>query len=428
MDDERFDAIVVGAGLAGSAAAYRMAKAGLSVLLVERGEEVGAKNMTGGRIYTHTLEKLIPEFREDAPLERRVKKERISVLENGTATNVEYVRGKEDAEGESYTVLRARLDPWLASKAEEEGAMLISGIQASELLMKDGKVEGVRCGEDELFADVVILADGVNSLLAETAGLRKPVQPSQVAVGAKDVFELDEKTINDRFGLDENDGLACLMLGDITHGIMGGGFLYTNKTSISLGIVVGLEHIGESEKNIEEMLVELEEHPAISVLIKDAKLIERSGHMVPEAGLKGMSTLSGAGFLIVGDAAGLCMNLGFTVRGMDLAIQSGICAADTVIECVGKKSFTAQDLAKYDSQLMGTPCGMDLKLYKDMPTFMETDRIFKDYPAFVNGLMYDVFTVTGKGEEPLFKKMMRHVNKVGVLNLAKDGWKGVRSL
>ena len=209
MDDERFDAIVVGAGLAGSAAAYRMAKAGLSVLLVERGEEVGAKNMTGGRIYTHTLEKLIPEFREEAPLERRVKKERISVLENGTATNVEYVRGKEDLEGESYTVLRAHLDPWLAGKAEEEGAMLISGIQVSELLMKDGKVEGVRCGEDELFADVVILADGVNSLLAESAGLRKPVQPSHVAVGAKDVFELDEKTINDRFGLDGNDGLAC---------------------------------------------------------------------------------------------------------------------------------------------------------------------------------------------------------------------------
>lgn len=429
MDEERFDAIVVGAGLAGCAAAYKMVQEGLEVLLIERGNYAGAKNMTGGRIYTHSLEKLIPDFREIAPLERKVTKEKISIISDNQATTIEYASNDYKENEESYTILRGRFDQWLAEQVEEAGGMVVAGVQADELILKDGKVVGVKVGEDDMYGNVVVIADGVNSMLAEKAGFRKPVTPEQMAVGAKDVYELSPELIEARFGQSEGEGTAWLSMGDVTRGLMGGGFIYTNKESISVGMVVSLAHIGQSDKNIEEMMNDFVATPAIAPLLKDAKLVERSGHVVPEAGFGGVSNLSGDGYVIVGDAAGLCMNLGYTVRGMDLAIESGIHAAQTIIEAKAAEDYSAAALKKYDDRVLNSPSiGGDMKLTAKFPEFMETDRIFKEYPQMVNGIMHDVFRVNDQGAEPIMKKMMRRVKKVGIINLAKDGWKGVHSL
>ena len=429
MDEERFDAIVVGAGLAGCAAAYKMVQEGLEVLLIERGNYAGAKNMTGGRIYTHSLEKLIPDFREIAPLERKVTKEKISIIADTQATTVEYASNNQKENEESYTILRGRFDQWLAEQVEEAGGMVVAGVQANELIIKDGKVIGVQVGEDDMYANVVVIADGVNSMLAEKAGFRKPITPEQMAIGAKDVYELAPELIEARFGQSDGEGTAWLSMGDITRGIMGGGFIYTNKESISVGMVVSLAHIGQSDKNIEEMMNDFVANPVIAPLLKDAKLVERSGHVVPEAGFGGVSTLSGDGYVIVGDAAGLCMNLGYTVRGMDLAIESGIHAAQTIIEAKATEDYSAVALKKYDERVLNSPSiGGDMRLTAKFPEFMENNRIFKEYPHMVNGIMHDVFRVNDQGAEPIIKKMMRHVKKVGIINLAKDGWKGVRSL
>lgn len=429
MDEERFDAIVVGAGLAGCAAAYKMVQEGLEVLLIERGNYAGAKNMTGGRIYTHSLEKLIPDFREIAPLERKVTKEKISIISDNQATTIEYASNDYKENEESYTILRGRFDQWLAEQVEEAGGMVVAGVQADELILEDGKVVGVKVGEDDMYGNVVVIADGVNSMLAEKAGFRKPVTPEQMAVGAKDVYELSPELIEARFGQSEGEGTAWLSMGDVTRGLMGGGFIYTNKESISVGMVVSLAHIGQSDKNIEEMMNDFVATPAIAHLLKDAKLVERSGHVVPEAGFGGVSNLSGDGYVIVGDAAGLCMNLGYTVRGMDLAIESGIHAAQTIIEAKAAEDYSAAALKKYDDRVLNSPSiGGDMKLTAKFPEFMETDRIFKEYPQMVNGIMHDVFRVNDQGAEPIMKKMMRRVKKVGIINLAKDGWKGVHSL
>ncbi len=429
MDEERFDAIVVGAGLAGCAAAYKMVQEGLEVLLIERGNYAGAKNMTGGRIYTHSLEKLIPDFREIAPLERKVTKEKISIISDNQATTIEYASNDHKENEESYTILRGRFDQWLAEQVEEAGGMVVAGVQADELILEDGKVVGVKVGEDDMYGNVVVIADGVNSMLAEKAGFRKPVTPEQMAVGAKDVYELSPELIEARFGQSEGEGTAWLSMGDVTRGLMGGGFIYTNKESISVGMVVSLAHIGQSDKNIEEMMNDFVATPAIAPLLKDAKLVERSGHVVPEAGFGGVSNLSGDGYVIVGDAAGLCMNLGYTVRGMDLAIESGIHAAQTIIEAKAAEDYSAAALKKYDDRVLNSPSiGGDMKLTAKFPEFMETDRIFKEYPQMVNGIMHDVFRVNDQGAEPIMKKKMRRVKKVGIINLAKDGWKGVHSL
>lgn len=429
MDEEKFDAIVVGAGLAGASAAYKMAQAGLEVLLIERGNYAGSKNMTGGRLYTHSLEKLIPNFREIAPLERKVTKEKISIIEGDQATTIEYSSQEKENNEESYTILRGRFDQWLAEQVEEAGGMVVSGVQANELLFENNKVVGVKVGEDDMFANVVVIADGVNSLLAEKAGFRKPIKPDQMAVGAKDVYELSPDVIEERFGHLDEQGTAWLSMGDITHGQMGGGFIYTNKESISVGMVVSLAHIGTAGANIEEMMNQFVSHPSIAPLLKDAKLVERSGHVVPEAGLNSVTKLSGDGFLIVGDAAGLCINVGYTVRGMDLAIESGIYAAETVIKAKEKNDYMATSLKTYDDLVMESPSlGGDLKLYKNFPAFLENDRIFTVYPKFVNSIMHDVFTINDKGCQPIMKKMFSRLKEVGLIQLAKDAWKGVRSL
>ena len=429
MDEEKFDSIVVGGGLAGLSAAYRMVQEGLNVVVVERGNYSGAKNMTGGRIYTHSLEKLIPNFRDVAPLERKVTKEKVSILSNASGTTFEYTEKDKKPNAESYTILRGKFDQWLAEQIEEMGAFIVSGVQVTELLMDGDTVIGVKAGEDELYASTVIIADGVNSLLAEKMGVRNKVVPKDVAVGIKDVYELSESIINDRFNNDASDGTAWLSMGEITHGSMGGGFIYTNKSTISVGLVVGLEHIEDNPCNIEQMMNEFISNPVIAPLLKDAKLIEHSGHMVPEQGYNSVTHLSGDGYLVAGDAAGLCINIGYTVRGMDLAIESGIYAADTVIQATKENNFSGQFLKQYDEKVKNSPSlGKDLFLYKNAPAFLENKRIFTEYPTLVNHIMHDIFEVSDEGAKPILGKVLKHVKKVGILNIIKDAWNGVKSL
>ena len=428
MSQERFDAIVVGGGMAGASAAYRLAKAGIRVLLVERGNYAGAKNVTGGRIYTHSLEQLIPDFRKRAPLERKVTQERISILEGGKSTTIEYNGGAEHPDEESYVVLRSVFDKWLADEAANAGAMVVNRIQVDSLLMQGDRVVGVRCGNDEAYANVVILADGVNSLLAERAGLRAPLRPAEVAVSAKEVYTFNKGVIEERFGVAADEGASWLFMGDITHGLMGGGFLYTNKNSVSIGIVVSLEHIGEADATIEDMMNEFMAYPTVARILKGGKLVERSGHMVPEAGYQAVSTLSGDGFIIVGDAAGFCVNMGYTVRGMDFAIASGMYAADAVIKAHKLGDFSAGAMRYYDLKVEDSFIGKDLKQYRRLPDFLNNPRIFTAYPAMVNGIMQDVFTVNGKGASPLVPKLLKRANKAGLVGLAMDALKGGRAL
>lgn len=429
MSENGFDAIIVGGGLAGSTAAYVLAQEGLEVLLIERGNYGGSKNMTGGRLYAHSLEKIIPSFAEEAPVERRVVKERICMMTEQDAVTMDFHSPRLAKNGsDSYVVMRGEFDRWLFEKAEEAGAVTAAGIRVDELIIENNRVTGVICGGEEMKADVVILADGVNSLLAEKAGLRERVKPSQVAVGVKEVYGLPKEVIEDRFGLTGNEGAACLFAGSPSNGLVGGGFLYTNKESISIGLVVGLEHIGESDKTIDEMLTAFTSHPEVAPLIKDGKLLERSGHVVPEAGLSMVSTLYGDGFLICGDAAGFCLNIGYMVRGMDLAITSGELAAKAVLEAKKRGNFSASTLKSYKTMLDQSFIMNDLDVYKNFPGFMENPRIFNQYPAMLADIMADMFVIDGKPAVPLRKKAMKHLKAVGLMNLAKDGLKGVKSV
>lgn len=430
MSDDAFDVLIVGGGIAGCVAGYLLARAGLETVIIERGNYAGSKNMTGGRLYAHSLEKVMPGFASEAPVERRVVKERVSFTTARDNVTLEYASGQEAAPSSaSYTVLRGTFDQWLMGKAEEAGAQIIPGVRVDELVMRDGRVTGVRADEEVLEARVVILADGVLSLLGEKLGMVKPVTPGAVAVGAKELIELPSSVIQDRFGLGDDEGLAWLFAGFPSAGRMGGGFLYTNRESVSLGVVCGLEGIGDSPVSVPQMLENFKEHPAIKPLVKGGKLVEYSGHVVPEAGIAMCPELVGDGVLIVGDAAGFCLNLGYTIRGMDLAVASAQAAAQTVIEAKAASDFSRSKLAGYRQRLETSPMFSDLQLYKSLPGFLEHNtRIFNQYPAMAAGLMQDLFRIDGKGEKPLLKKLLGRCGEVGFMNLAGDLFKGVRAL
>ncbi len=324
-----FDAIVVGSGCAGSVAAYELARAGKSVLVVERGNFAGAKNMTGGRIYSHALKEVFPNFEQEAPLERRIAHEKISMLTSDACFTVNFSSEEMGKEGQdSYSVLRAPFDQWLAGKAEDAGAEYIYGI-AVESLMKDddGRVCGVRAGEDEITADVVLLCDGVNSLLTRHAvGFARPAAHT-MAVGVKQVIELPAATVTDRCLTGSDDeGTAWLFAGDATHGRVGGGFVYANCASVSVGLVATISTAADASNPtpVCQMLEDFKGHPAVAPHIRGGRVVEHSGHMVPEGGLDMMPELVGDGVLLAGESAMMCVNLGYLVRGMDYAVAAGM--------------------------------------------------------------------------------------------------------
>jgi electron transfer flavoprotein-quinone oxidoreductase len=243
---EKIDAVIVGGGLAGLAAAWRLCEAGRQVILLERGDAPGSKNVTGGRIYAAPLRRYLPEVAAEAPFERPVVKEMLSVMDGDASVLVEYGSGAWRREPPmSYTVLRATFDNWLAGKVMEKGGFVIPNRRVDDLLWEDGRVAGVRAGDEEIPAHIVIAADGALSFMAQKAGLRPAPKPEDHAVAIKEVYALDPRTIEDRFGLDEGEGAACLFMGAVTKGIFGGGFLYTNKESLSVGIVVGIRALME---------------------------------------------------------------------------------------------------------------------------------------------------------------------------------------
>ena len=421
-----FDAVVVGAGLAGSVAALELAGAGKSVLVVERGNSAGAKNMTGGRLYVHSLRKVFSdEELSDAPFERKIVRERISLMAPDANTTIDFAsEAMDNPETASYSVLRAPFDQWLADKAEEAGAEYIYGIPVESLIKDEsGKVCGIRAGEDEITADVVILADGVNSLLAQEAvGYDKP-PASQMAVGVKEVYELPAGTISDRSLVQSDDeGMAWLFVGDATEGVFGGGFIYTNRDSISLGVVAGIEACATSDASpVYQMLEDFKAHPEVAALIRDAQMVEYSGHMVPEGGINIMPDLIADGVMLAGDTAMMCLNLGYMVRGMDYAIAAGQFAGQAAAKAIDAGDTSTTGLRSYVTALEQSFVMKDFRQYKAEPAFLENfTRMFKDYPDMARDILNSMFIVDGSPATPIKQKVMPYVKNVGVFNILRD--------
>jgi electron transfer flavoprotein-quinone oxidoreductase len=425
--EEKFDAIIIGSGPAGAACAYVLGRAGKNVLLVERGTSAGSKNVTGGRLYTYALEWVEPGLSAKAPLQRKVVREQVMMLGTRSAVTMDYVDYDWGGEiPQSYTVLRAPFDEWFAGEAEAQGALVATGIRVDGLIEQEDKITGIIAGEDEMYADVVIAADGVNSLIAQKAGLRAELTAASVGIGVKEIIELPDEMISSRFNLQTDEGAARVVLG-CTNGISGGGFLYTNQGSVSLGVVFNPEQAGQKGRSVHEIFQDFKLHPAVAPLIAGGKTVEYGAHLVPELGLAGMpSGLHREGLLLVGDAAGFCINSGTILRGIDLAIVSGLAAANAVLEAQGD---TAKIGVLYLKELERLGLMPTMKLFAGWPHILELPRMFTEYPALANDAIKFMFTVDGKVPPKMTQAMLAILRKhVSFGQLISDGWKSFRAI
>lgn len=433
MSEADFDIIVVGSGCAGSVAAYVAAKEGKSVLVIERGNYAGAKNMTGGRIYSHSLKDVFPNFEEEAPLERKISHERIALMSSDSSMTVDFTSQEllEECK-DSYSVLRGDFDQWLASKAEDAGAEYICGIAVEELIKDDsGRVIGVKAGDDEITSQVVILCEGANPILSERCLGNPRPEAHQMAVGIKQVYELTSEKIEDRFLLPEGEGAAMLFVGDCTHGNVGGGFMYTNKTSISIGLVATISTAADecNAYPVYQMMEDFLKHPAIAPMIKGAKMVEHSGHMIPEGGYNMIPKYIFDGCVIAGETAGLCMNMGYQVRGMDFAVASGKMAALAAVQAIDSGDVSEAGLISYKSSMDDSFVIKDLQTFHKWPHVMEEwSSMFTDYPVMVKEVFNSMFCVDGKPQARLQKRLMPIIKKRGIFKLAMEIKKAMGSL
>ena len=407
----RFDVIVVGAGPAGSTAAYTLAKKGFDVLVVERGRSPGSKTLYGGRVYAKPLKEIYPEFEKKAPIERWVKKERMTFMAEGGSLTLEY----SSKTSTSFTAYLSKLSEWMASQAEEAGAVIVTDVRVDSFLKEDGRITGVRAGQDEVRAGVVIDAEGVNRLLLERLGWVPKLEKSQVALGLKETYRLGSEKIEERLGLGKKEGMAWFMIGSATGNIPGGAFLYTYQNTVALGIVVFLHKAVEhAQQHIFEYLEELRLSPPFSNLLKDGVLVEYGAHLTPELGLKlKPPRLYGDGFLIVGDAAGLLLNLGYTVRGVDFAAYSGYLAAQAVEKAGG--DYSARSLSIYEDMLEESFIMRELRRHARVSKLMENERFFTTYPELAFALAHRLFEF--EETSPTFLEAFRETTKGRVSKL-----------
>jgi electron transfer flavoprotein-quinone oxidoreductase len=430
---EKFDAVVVGAGPAGTTAALVLAQAGVKVALVERGETPGAKNVSGGALYySQVLHKLVPDFWQEAPVERYITRHTTTCLTPTAYLSLDF---KDTSFGQppynGFTLLRAKFDRWYAQKAQQAGALLIPETLVDDLLWADGRVVGIKTRRDEgeLYADVVIVADGANSLLTEKAGLTKKTSPADFAVAAKELLALPSQTIEARFNLSPGEGVASEFIGACTEGIQGGGFLYTNKASISIGVVANLNHLRERKLSIAELLDSFKQHPLLKELLKDATTKEYSGHMIPEGGLKAMPKLYGNGILLAGDAAGLVYSTGLVLEGMNFAIASGAAAAEAVKRARQAGDFSKKSLAYYQTLLNSSFVLKDIKNFRHTTGLLAKPQLYELYPALACGVAHRLFRAEGQPRKrwlALVRDEMR--GRISLLKVIKDIIKAWRAL
>ncbi len=439
--DEKFDCIIVGGGIAGLSAAMVLARANLRFLLIERGAFCGAKNVSGGVLWGSDLARLVPGYWEDDDgFERFVNHRRLTFMDAESAFSIDFKSAHFDEPPyPGVTVLRARFDNWLAEKVQQtldasdvaDASFLVTNVLVEEILREDGRVVGIRAGDERFFADCVILAEGVNNLLTRQVGLQPAYVPADyVAVGVKEVIRFEQRVLEDRFQLEGRSGLSNEFVGFASQGVEGGGFLYTNRDSVSVGLVLGMKDLREKGLKPYDVLDAFKRHPALTGMLRGGEVLEYAAHVVSTGDLRGLpNELYADGLLLAGEAAGLLLNAGKAIQGMDYAMRSGILAAETVAEARRQNDFSAATLKAYRAALEDSFVLRDMRAFQGAVHLLHSPAMFGPVPDLVCDFGRRFFTVqsapTQKAAQMMKESIKQHAS---YWQIAKLAMKAARSL
>jgi electron transfer flavoprotein-quinone oxidoreductase len=426
------DAIVVGAGPAGSLAALALARRGRSVILLERGVHPGAKNMYGGVVYPRLLDDVLPQWWEDAPVQRWVARRSTMVLTDHQALTIDFrTQNWGQVPYNGATAYRSDFDRWLADHAVAAGATLVTSTTVTGLLREGGRVVGVRTDrpDGELTARVVIACDGVNSFLAKEAGLYPTADPANYTLGVKETLALPKDVIDERFAVRDRDGVDIEILGG-TGSVPGGGFLYTNLDTVAVGVVLKLPALAAQTQRPEEILAGLKAHPAIAPLVAGGELKEYSAHLIPEGGYRMIPELATDGMLVAGDAAALCLAAGIWLEGVNFAMGSGHAAGEAAADALAAGDTSRAGLARYRERLTQSFVLADHRKLQNAPHLVLSDRVQQQYPGFMCDVVERMFHVDNPKPKPGLNRVVREERKrhgVRWRDLVRDAVTGLRS-
>jgi electron-transferring-flavoprotein dehydrogenase len=359
-DQLEVDVLVVGAGPAGLAAAIRLRQLvkergnDVSVMVIEKGGDIGNHGISGAVLDPKAIDELLPDWKATAPIESPVTGDALWFMTAGAKVNlppppVLRNHGK-------YVASLQKLTKWLGGVAEEQGADVFPAFPGQELLWEGDRVVGVRIGDKgidhdgkpkanyepgpDLLAKVVILSEGPRGTLAKQAvaklGLDSDSDPQVYAVGVKEIWQCPPGRVK---------------AGSVIHTMgypnspetFGGGFIYGMANDLlDIGWVVGLDY-HDASTDPHDLFQRYKLHPTIKPMLEGAKLLRYGAKAIPEGGLFAMPRMYADGLLITGDSAGF-LN-GMRLKGIHLAMKSGMIAAETAFDALAAGKSDAATLA-----------------------------------------------------------------------------------
>lgn len=528
---EKYDVVIVGGGSSGLAALKQLSNRGKQAILLESGSKVGSKSVSGGILYSkkpkkskvHNVEDVYENFLSDAPIERKITKYILHSTSKDKVFSMDLTSAHEYESNFGYSVLMNKLNKWFADQANESaqkyGGGIIPGVHVRDIKWDGDKTIIYTDELEEIQASVVIASDGVNSEIANITGARKKFSPSELYQGVKVVVKLPEDIINERFGISSQEGAAHLFAGDVTLNHIGGGFVYTNQNTLSVGGVYHLDSMLENPVSPYDMIDALLKNPMISEFIKDqvpvkkeidknlpkeeqirirfatTKLIkswqeirdaalsssgrerliksgkyasedeikeqlsslqtqmaekfgitldtdyvevEYSAKLIPDGKRGRMKNPFIKNVLFTGDAAGRGIFIGPKIEGLNVGIDDGVRAANTIADALEKNNLSHDSLGKaYSSSLDESHYTKDMKeidkdylkiflvAAKDIPKdilsskygivikMMSSDKLRNLSVGFANILGYEKLLPLVESEETYVKVPMELAERLG---------------
>lgn len=362
------DALFVGAGPAGLCGAIRLARlakeAGkeLSICVIEKAKEVGGHALSGAVMNPAAIRELFPNWLEDGfPVESPVEEDHVYFMTENDVVSLPVIPPPMNNHG-NYVVTLGRVVRWLCEKAESAGVDVFPGFPAVDLLQKEGRVIGVRTGDKgldkngekkpnfeegvDIHAKVTILGEGPRGTLSRMAinrfQLQKGKNPAVFAIGIKEIWEMPEGHVH--------EGRVIHTMGyPLKNDAFGGGFIYSmGGNRINIGWVVGLDY-KDPFLDPHYEFQRFKSHPKIRQILEGGKMVEYGAKTIPEGGWFSVPKLHMPGCMLVGDSAGLLDAM--KLKGVHLAMKSGMLAAETAFAAIEKDDFSDESLSPYQAKV-----------------------------------------------------------------------------